>query len=645
MTDHLAALRQATRWCVWKYAKAKGGRTTKVPFVNHTVKAKSDDPGTWQAYDQLPLGNGFAGPGIMLGDELQGVDLDACLHDGVLEPWAAEVVDRLDTYAEISPSGRGIKCLFYGPPGASAEVSFGDPVDVGGDAPKRRELALFTGKRFFAVTARTWRDRPLRTISSDDAAWLRDRVEALRDAEKARKTAGKPKVAPKSRARPGGQPGALPAALLTLIAEGAPEGWRSEKFHHAVCWCADLGMAEVDIVALLERHPDGIAAKYTGRLAEEVKRCLSKRQASEPKSDPVELRWDDFPEFPPDIKFVIPGWMPDGVVTLFAAHGGTGKSFLSLLIALCLATGRHPFEPGLSIPRRKVLLYSAEDDLTVMRARLWRYMRLMDIKPADLDGWLLILDATQSDNVLFSENEKVGARTTARFTWLGEQVAEFGAQVLIFDNASDAADINENDRAKVRQFMASLKRLARAVLLLAHVDAASSMASIADAKGYSGNTGWHNNARSRWFMARDGDDILLTLPKVNYAKAGAQAVIRWSDSHGVFEVIGTREGNARAADNRNVLLILLDKATTNGVAVSPAVNTTASVWNTVKCMDGCPSGLKSSDVAKEVMRWRTEGLVTIETKTRPNRTKQEVLALTDKGRHLCRSGADSGDFT
>ena len=55
------------------------------------------------------------GPGIFLGEWddgrwLAGVDLDMCLTDGgLLEGWAADIVTRFRTYAEVSPSGAGLK--------------------------------------------------------------------------------------------------------------------------------------------------------------------------------------------------------------------------------------------------------------------------------------------------------------------------------------------------------------------------------------------------------------------------------------------------------------------------------------------------------------------------------------------------------
>jgi RecA-family ATPase len=206
---------------------------------------------------------------------------------------------------------------------------------------------------------------------------------------------------------------------------------------------------------------------------------------------------------------------------------------------------------------------------------------------------------------------------------------------------------NENDRAKVRQFISSLTRLAPAVLLLAHVDAASSMADPREAKGYSGSTGWNNSVRSRWFMskAKDGDDIILTLPKVNYAKAGSEAVIRWSESNGVFEVVSTREGRVKAADNRQALLGMLHHAIDmDKRIVSPAVNTRSSVFNTLKDMEGFPAGLKSQEVSKEVSRWKHEGLVIDEHYTALNRKVALRLILTKKGLALLSDGGGADNL-
>src|SRR5262245_16273602 len=89
-------------------------------------------------------------------------------------------------------------------------------------------------------------------------------------------------------------PLALPDALKTLVRDGVPEGERSVKFHSAVGWLKRLHWTADDIVTLLEAHPAGIAAKYVGRLREEVERSFGKvdgpaAEKSAPDSHPCGL--------------------------------------------------------------------------------------------------------------------------------------------------------------------------------------------------------------------------------------------------------------------------------------------------------------------------------------------------------------------
>lgn len=342
---------------------------------------------------------------------------------------------------------------------------------------------------------------------------------------------------------------------------------------------------------------------------------------------PQRLQWAQLPANPPEVPFVIPGWMPANVVTLLAAHGGTGKSFISLLIALSLATGRHPFT-GEDIPPARVVVYSCEDGMPVMQLRLRRLMAMLQIDEAELQGQLDILDATEADNVLFVENGREGAKTTPRFDWLREHCQAFRAEVLIFDNASDAYGADENNRALVRQFLSTLRRIAPTVLLLSHVDAASSMADPRDAKGYSGSTAWNNSARSRWFMAREkNDDILLRVPKVNYAPAGIEATLRWDDQHKVFAVAGVRHGQPKAKDCAPIILTLLREQLAAGAEVSPAINAANSVHNLLKHDPRYPSSVRPADVAAMARQWISTGQVALEEFPRRNRTLGQRLRI------------------
>lgn len=270
MPQQLADLLALRRWVCWKYERIAEGRATKIPYRATGGRASCTDPRTWATFADLPLG-AFDGPGLMLGDGLQGVDLDACLDvDGDLEPWAAEVVDRLASYTEVSPSGRGVKVVIRGPDGPTKEVQFGDPVVMPDGTTKQRELAYFTGLRYFTITGQVFRDAPIRTIGADQAQWLRDRVEQIRAEKRAKKNTGS---SAKSTADP--IPGLAPW-LHDLIVNGVPQGQRSEQFFKVIKALQGRGYDAEQIAALLSRHSTGIAAKYAGRLREQIVDCMNK---------------------------------------------------------------------------------------------------------------------------------------------------------------------------------------------------------------------------------------------------------------------------------------------------------------------------------------------------------------------------------
>ena len=47
------------------------------------------------------------------GRHLGGIDLDTCIDDeGTVTAWAREIVELMNSYTEVSPSGHGLKIFF-----------------------------------------------------------------------------------------------------------------------------------------------------------------------------------------------------------------------------------------------------------------------------------------------------------------------------------------------------------------------------------------------------------------------------------------------------------------------------------------------------------------------------------------------------
>jgi putative DNA primase/helicase len=135
-------LRVRPQWVVWK---AVGEKPDKVPYSAKTGrKASSTDLMTWSTFEEV-LGayetSGYDGVGFVFssGDPYAGVDLDHCRdpETGEIKRWAAEVVSGLDSYTELSPSGKGLHII------------------VKGKVPKslnRDQIEMYCTERFFTMT-------------------------------------------------------------------------------------------------------------------------------------------------------------------------------------------------------------------------------------------------------------------------------------------------------------------------------------------------------------------------------------------------------------------------------------------------------------------------------------------------------------
>lgn len=81
--------------------------------------------------------------------------------------------------------------------------------------------------------------------------------------------------------------------------------------------------------------------------------------------------WEALTVEPPPRDYILNGYLPTGIVSILAAPGSTGKSFLSSVIATAVASGRSipPFEVKAPAP---VLVISAEDDARDIKPRIYR---------------------------------------------------------------------------------------------------------------------------------------------------------------------------------------------------------------------------------------------------------------------------------
>lgn len=309
------------------------------------------------------------------------------------------------------------------------------------------------------------------------------------------------------------------------------------------------------------------------------------------------VRIDDIHDAePPAPNFWIEDYMPESVVTMLGAHGGTGKSTLALASAVCLANGL-PFL-GKKTKHARVLFYSAEDPGVVLRWRLSAICSHLGVCPRETAAMLTIIDATEIDPVLFAERNHNGVRkgeTTDAYAALNDYMAAVGANVLIVDNSSDTYDAEENNRPRVRGFIRALNKLVKqrggAVLLLTHVDKNTAKGQ-GGGEGYSGSTAWHNSVRSRLFMSEKEDGTLLLEHQKSNLGARAEPVTLMRTSGGLLEMASADNPAVEliSSAQRDAILLLIDEFNNRGEFVSTS-ETAGNAWMKLKGEPTFPKGL------------------------------------------------------
>jgi len=257
-----------------------------------------------------------------------------------------------------------------------------------------------------------------------------------------------------------------------------------------------------------------------------VGNASASQQANEGREEPSFERVSlaDVLTNPPEPqRYIWAGRIPFDVLSLLAAHGGTGKSLFAMQLAGHTATGR----PFLGLPTEKVktLFFSAEDSTNTIRRRYAAICQADELDPAEVERNLIVLDATASP-CLYHEVSNAGVRTaepTEHYQELKTLIEAEGVGFLIVDNASDSFGANPIDRQAVTKFIRALVRLVRdaggAVLLLSHVNRTTSRngAKQTDNEGYADSAAWHNAARSRLFLNNDErGQLYLAHNKNNY---------------------------------------------------------------------------------------------------------------------------------
>lgn len=145
-------LRKLDQWVNYKLP-------SKMPICSRTNQpASSTDKSTWSPFDIAHANTRHDGVGFVFSgsDGVFGVDLDGCRNRETMEiaPWARHIVKKLASYAEVSPSGTGIKiwCAGKSPFDGGRKFELPDLPKVTDE--KSAAIEVYDRGRYFCVTGK-----------------------------------------------------------------------------------------------------------------------------------------------------------------------------------------------------------------------------------------------------------------------------------------------------------------------------------------------------------------------------------------------------------------------------------------------------------------------------------------------------------
>src|SRR5918994_7972015 len=139
-------LRTKDQFVCWR-EEDRDGDITKIPYSVHGGRASSTNPKTWAPFEAAIAyaeEHSMAGVGFVFSedDPYAGIDLDKCRDSetGEIDQWARKIVDALDSYTEVSPSGTGLHIF------AKATVR--------GRNTRKGPVEMYESRRYFTLTGK-----------------------------------------------------------------------------------------------------------------------------------------------------------------------------------------------------------------------------------------------------------------------------------------------------------------------------------------------------------------------------------------------------------------------------------------------------------------------------------------------------------
>lgn len=147
------------QWVLWRYEDLSGKKPTKVPYSAKSNRPASvDKPETWATFAEVCAAFknqslGYSGIGFVLteADPFTFIDLDDSNGDQTAIDRQTKIFTEFDSYAEKSPSGKGLHIIVKGSVPSGRRRSF---------------IEIYSGLRYMTMTGDVYRNAPIKNCQS-----------------------------------------------------------------------------------------------------------------------------------------------------------------------------------------------------------------------------------------------------------------------------------------------------------------------------------------------------------------------------------------------------------------------------------------------------------------------------------------------
>ena len=526
------ALRELKGWLVWRWVRRPGRpKALKMPYyvsgpVRKHTHGSAEDRALLVTFEEAKRAadqHDFAGVGLALMPEfgVTALDFDNCVKDGEIDPRVERLT--MGTYAELSPSGTGVRAFMLGESPDSKDSSPADN-SFGFETFHGKGFVTFTGN-VTETTQLTGDENTVAPLTAEVKAFCNTRFTRLSKVRAECVGAGKPTF--------GMSPEQITDLLKKLPDDLSYDDWRNVGMavHHETegegfdIWdeWSSQSPKYTSTEYSMERWVSfgrNSSAEYTtmgsillmireagGETGLETASADEFEVLPEPKGGKFNIRSQgEFARQVKPISWLVKNFLPKATLGVLFGESGSGKSFLTYDLCAAIARGLDEWN-GKKVKKGRVMYVVAEGEAGFVN-RIHAYCHQQGISPDDFEiDYISDLVPNLMEAVLITDLIK-------------EIKARGHYDLIVMDTfAQVMAGANENSGEDVGKALAECRRIHRhtgAMVLLVHHSGKDA------SKGSRGWSGLKGACDVELEVSRSDDDRAVSASKLKDGRDGIQ---------------------------------------------------------------------------------------------------------------------------